>query len=110
MVRRCSANWLSSDGLRKITGPPCGPTPFTAVSFAPLVSSLAQMIMRARREIGYNEAGGCMSLTIPEETLDGLRHAARDALIDMACRLYDAERISKSEGTKLTGLSRVEFE
>ena len=51
-----------------------------------------------------------MSLTIPEETLDGLRHAARDALIDMACRLFDADRISKPEATKLTGLSRVEFE
>jgi predicted HTH domain antitoxin len=51
-----------------------------------------------------------MSLTIPEETLDGLRHAPRDALIDMACRLYDADRISKPEATKLTGLSRVEFE
>lgn len=51
-----------------------------------------------------------MSLTIPEETLDGLRHAARDALTDMACRLYDAQRISKPEALKLTGLSRVEFE
>ncbi len=51
-----------------------------------------------------------MSLSIPEETLDGLRHGARDALIDMACRLFDADRISKPEATKLTGLSRVEFE
>lgn len=51
-----------------------------------------------------------MPLTIPDKTLDGLRSAARDALIDMACRLYDADRISKPEATRMTGLSRIDFE
>jgi predicted HTH domain antitoxin len=51
-----------------------------------------------------------MPLNIPEETAKQLRAAARDALIDLACRLYNADRIFKPEATKLTGLSRPEFE
>ena len=51
-----------------------------------------------------------MALTIPDETLDDLRKASGDALIDIACRLFDADRISKREATRLTGLFRVEFE
>lgn len=51
-----------------------------------------------------------MSLTIPEATLDHLRQGAGDALIDMACRLFDADRITKMEAVRLTGLSRAQFE
>jgi predicted HTH domain antitoxin len=51
-----------------------------------------------------------MPLTLSDADLDVLRAAAPEALIEIACRLYDADRIAKPQATRLTGLSRAEFE
>ena len=43
---------------------------------------------------------------------DILRHAnlfEREALIEIACHLYDAQRISKGLAARMTGLTRSEF-
>jgi predicted HTH domain antitoxin len=55
----------------------------------------------------YNEA---MTLTIPDDILQRAGLTEREVLIELACRLFDAERIGKGEATTLCRLSRVEFE
>ena len=54
--------------------------------------------------------GDFMTITIPDNLADKAKVTEREALIELACRLFDAERISKFEATSLTGLSRIEFE
>jgi predicted HTH domain antitoxin len=51
-----------------------------------------------------------MTIHIPDNLADKANVTEREALIELACRLFDAERISKFEATSLTGLSRIEFE
>jgi predicted HTH domain antitoxin len=51
-----------------------------------------------------------MPLTIPDRVLDELRMHAPATLVELACRLYEADAIEKPQATKLAGLSRTEFE
>lgn len=51
-----------------------------------------------------------MPLTIPDDTLNDLKMDEREARIEIACRLFDADKLSKPAACRLTGLSRVEFE
>ncbi len=51
-----------------------------------------------------------MTVTIPDEIALKSGVTDRDLLIEIACRLFDKEKISKFEATSMTGLSRVEFE
>lgn len=51
-----------------------------------------------------------MSLTIPDEVLRQAGLDEREALIEFACRLFDAEKLELWPAAKLAGLSRVEME
>ncbi len=51
-----------------------------------------------------------MPLSIPDNVLDELRAKAPETLIELACRLYTADVISKPEATRLAGLERIDFE
>ena len=51
-----------------------------------------------------------MTLTIPDDVSNELRRKAPQALIELACRLYSADRLTKHEAARLCGLSRGEFE
>lgn len=51
-----------------------------------------------------------MTLTIPDEILAKAGLTERDALIEFACRLFDAGKLSLPAATRLTGLSRTSFE
>ncbi len=51
-----------------------------------------------------------MPLTIPDDVLEELRTKAPGVLVEIACRLYNADRITKPEAARLTGLTRAEFE
>jgi predicted HTH domain antitoxin len=51
-----------------------------------------------------------MPLTIPDRVVNDLRAQAPSALVELACRLYAADSISKPEATKLAGLARADFE
>ncbi|HYE63029.1 MAG TPA: UPF0175 family protein [Phycisphaerales bacterium] len=51
-----------------------------------------------------------MTLTIPDEVLQTSGLSERELLIEIACRLYDAEKLDKTPACRLCGLSRVEFE
>lgn len=51
-----------------------------------------------------------MPLLIPDHLLNELRTKAPETLIELACRLYTADEISKPEATRLAGLERIDFE
>lgn len=51
-----------------------------------------------------------MALTIPDETLAELRMDEQQARVEIACRLYDADKLSKPAAARFAGLSRPEFE
>jgi len=51
-----------------------------------------------------------MPLTISDQTLQQLGLNPRDALVEFACRLFDAGRLDLWPAAQLAGLSRVEFE
>lgn len=51
-----------------------------------------------------------MPLQLSDRLLDTLRADAPSTLIDLACRLYSIDEIAKPDATRLTGLSRVDFE
>jgi len=51
-----------------------------------------------------------MPLTIPDQLLSEAGLSQRDARIEIACRLYDADKLTMAAATRWAGLSRVEFE
>ena len=51
-----------------------------------------------------------MTIDIPDEIAKPNGLTEREVLIEVACRLYTADRISKPEATRMTELSRAEFE
>lgn len=51
-----------------------------------------------------------MPLVITDEQLDAINMGERDALIEIACRLFDAERLSLRAAAKFAQLSRVAME
>jgi predicted HTH domain antitoxin len=51
-----------------------------------------------------------MTITIPDDILAQAGLTERDALIEFACRLYDADRLTKPAAARLAGLDRVGFE
>jgi len=51
-----------------------------------------------------------MPLTIPDQLLNEAGLSERDARIEIACRLYDANKLMMPAATRWTGLSRAEFE
>lgn len=51
-----------------------------------------------------------MTITIPDEVLAWAGLTEKEALVEFACRLYDAEKLDLFHAGKLAGLSRVEFE
>lgn len=51
-----------------------------------------------------------MPVTIADDVLRQAGLTEREALIEIACRLFDADRIDKLAACRLCGLSRVEFE
>jgi predicted HTH domain antitoxin len=53
---------------------------------------------------------GDMPLTISDETLKKAGLTEREALIEFACRLFDAGRLSVHEAARLVGVERYSFE
>lgn len=51
-----------------------------------------------------------MGLHISDEVLRQAGLSEREALVEFACRLVQAEKLTLPQGSKLAGLSRVEFE
>jgi predicted HTH domain antitoxin len=51
-----------------------------------------------------------MPLTIPDDVLKELKMNEREARIELACRLFDADKLSKPAASRLAELSRVDFE
>jgi predicted HTH domain antitoxin len=51
-----------------------------------------------------------MPLVISDETLREVGLTERDALVEFACRLFDAHKITLWSAAKLAGLSRMGFE
>ena len=51
-----------------------------------------------------------MKLEIPEDIAAAAKLSEKDALIELACRLFDADRLDKATAGRLAGLSRPEFE
>jgi predicted HTH domain antitoxin len=51
-----------------------------------------------------------MTVTLPDNVVSNPELNGQELLIEVACRLYDADLIPKGRATRLTGLSRVAFE
>jgi predicted HTH domain antitoxin len=51
-----------------------------------------------------------MPVVIPDEVLKEAGLSEREALIEIACRLFDLEKLDLWPAAKLAGLSRVEME
>ena len=51
-----------------------------------------------------------MALTLSDEQLQRLGMSDREALIEIACRLFDADKLSLPGASKFAGLSRIELE
>jgi predicted HTH domain antitoxin len=51
-----------------------------------------------------------MPVVIPDETLREAGLTEREAVVEIACRLYDAGKLALWPAAKLAGLSRAEFE
>ncbi len=51
-----------------------------------------------------------MPVIIPDETLRQAGLTEREAVVEIACRLFDAGKLALWPAAKLAGLSRVEFE
>lgn len=51
-----------------------------------------------------------MGVHIPDDILKQAGLSEREALVEIACRLFEAEKLTLWQGAQLAGLSRVEFE
>lgn len=51
-----------------------------------------------------------MPVVISDETLKQAGMTEREAVVEIACRLFDAEKLALWPAAKMAGLSRVEFE
>ena len=51
-----------------------------------------------------------MPLTISDEVLKQAKLTEREALIEFACSLFDAERLNVHEAARLAGMERYPFE
>ncbi len=60
-----------------------------------------------RAVAGYNPS---MTINVPDDILRQAGLTERDALVEFACRLFDAERLDLFAGARLAGLSRADFE
>jgi len=49
-------------------------------------------------------------VTIPDQLLSEAGLSEADAKLEIACRLYDAGRLTMPQATRWAGISRVEFE
>jgi predicted HTH domain antitoxin len=56
----------------------------------------------------YDDSG--MTLSIPDDILKAAGLSERDALVEFACRLFDAGKLPKSLAARLCGLDRPSFE
>lgn len=54
--------------------------------------------------------GVTMTITIPDDILKQAGLTEREALIELAVRLYDADRLGLSMAGRLCGMDRVHFE
>jgi predicted HTH domain antitoxin len=50
-----------------------------------------------------------MPLTITDEELRAMNMDAREARIEFACRLYDADKLSKFDAARMAEMTRDEF-
>lgn len=51
-----------------------------------------------------------MAITISDDLLSTVRMTDDELLVDLACYLYDKERLSIGKASKLCGLNRIEFQ
>ena len=51
-----------------------------------------------------------MTINIPDDILKRAGLTERELLIELACRLFDAEKLGKGEAAQLCGLGRTDFE
>ena len=51
-----------------------------------------------------------MPVIIPDETLHAANLTERDAKIEIACRLFDAGKLTIGHAAQLAGLTEIEFE
>ena len=58
----------------------------------------------------YDHAGAHMTITIPDDILRRAGLTESEALVEFACRLFDAGRLALAEAARLAGIDRVQLE
>jgi predicted HTH domain antitoxin len=53
---------------------------------------------------------GHMTLKIPEEILEAAKLDEREVLVELACHLFDIDRLSLGQAARLAGVNRTQFE
>jgi predicted HTH domain antitoxin len=51
-----------------------------------------------------------MTLQIPDENLKAAKLDERGLLTELACHLFDTDRLTLAEAARLAGMGRIEFE
>lgn len=51
-----------------------------------------------------------MSLTVPDFILESAGLSEREGQVEIACRLFDSQRLTKAAAAKWLGMNRKEFE
>ena len=51
-----------------------------------------------------------MTINIPDDILERTGLTEREVLVELACRLFDMDKIAKGEALHLCGLGQTEFE
>ncbi|HYE62317.1 MAG TPA: UPF0175 family protein [Phycisphaerales bacterium] len=51
-----------------------------------------------------------MTLNVPGDIIARSGHTTMDLLIELACRLFDADKLGKSAAARLCGMERTAFE
>jgi predicted HTH domain antitoxin len=51
-----------------------------------------------------------MTITLPDDVVLQAGLTSKEALIELACRLFDVERLDLFAAARLAGMTRIEFE
>jgi len=67
-------------------------------------------VMAGKETLACAEASRTMPLVIPDDVLREAGMTEQDALIEIACHLFDTGRLTLWKSARMAGLTRIQFE
>lgn len=74
------------------------------------IGYLPKVLTLSWARLGFARYGGDMPLTISDEELTAVGLSEAEARLEIACRLYDAGKLTMPRAASFAGISRTEFE